>query len=209
MTFFQNHLLSVILFTPLAGAILLLFVNKRQENAIRWIANLVAFLGLLVSLPLWFRYEPGGAAVAVRRAGGVDPVDRRELLPRRGRLQRVADPADHDDGVHRDPVVLDRHHRAGEGVLHLPARPPDGHDWRVRLARLPAVLPLLGSDARADVFPHRHLGRRAPPLLGDQVLPLHPGRQRRDAPRHPRALLLLCAEFWATRARSTSRCSSR
>ncbi len=62
MTLLQNHLLSVILFTPLAGAILLLFVDKRQENAIRWIANLVAFVGFLISLPLWFRYEPGGAA---------------------------------------------------------------------------------------------------------------------------------------------------
>src|SRR5512141_153557 len=61
MTLLQNHLLSVILFTPLAGAILLLFVNKRQENAIRWIANIVAGLGFLVSLPLWFRYQPGGA----------------------------------------------------------------------------------------------------------------------------------------------------
>ena len=62
MTFFNSHLLSVILFTPLAGAILLLFVNKRQEDAIRWIANLFAGLGFLVSLPLWFRYDPAGAA---------------------------------------------------------------------------------------------------------------------------------------------------
>jgi NADH-quinone oxidoreductase subunit M len=50
-------LLSIILFTPLAGAIVLLFVNKRSENAIRWIANLVALAGFLVSLPLWFWYN--------------------------------------------------------------------------------------------------------------------------------------------------------
>ena len=61
MTLLQNHLLSVILFTPLAGAILLLFVDKRRDNAIRWIANIVALLGFLVSLPLWWRYQPGGA----------------------------------------------------------------------------------------------------------------------------------------------------
>jgi NADH-quinone oxidoreductase subunit M len=62
MTFINNHLLSVILFTPLAGAILLLFVSKKQEDAIRWIANVVAALGFLVSLPLWFRYQPAGEA---------------------------------------------------------------------------------------------------------------------------------------------------
>jgi NADH-quinone oxidoreductase subunit M len=57
-------LLSLILFTPLAGAAVLLFVNKRSENAIRWIANLFAVAGFLVSLPLWFHYDasPAGAA---------------------------------------------------------------------------------------------------------------------------------------------------
>jgi NADH-quinone oxidoreductase subunit M len=53
----MNHLLSLILFTPLVGAVLLMFVNKRSENAIRWIANLFALAGFLVSLPLWFYYD--------------------------------------------------------------------------------------------------------------------------------------------------------
>ena len=47
-------LLTLIMFTPLAGAVLLLFVNKNSTNAIRWIANGFAGLGFLVSLPLWF-----------------------------------------------------------------------------------------------------------------------------------------------------------
>jgi NADH-quinone oxidoreductase subunit M len=50
-------LLSLILFTPLVGAVLLLFVNKQSANAIRWIANIFAFVGFLVSLPLWFWYD--------------------------------------------------------------------------------------------------------------------------------------------------------
>ncbi len=62
MTFFNAHLLSIILFTPLVGAIVLLFVSKRQEDAIRWIANVFAVLGFLVSLPLWFRYDSGSSA---------------------------------------------------------------------------------------------------------------------------------------------------
>ena len=50
-------LLSVILFTPLVGAVVLLFVSKRQEDTIRWIANAFALAGFVVSLPLWFWYD--------------------------------------------------------------------------------------------------------------------------------------------------------
>ena len=51
-----NHILSIILFTPLVGAALLLLVPKENKDAIRWIANIFAFLGFAVSLPLipWF-----------------------------------------------------------------------------------------------------------------------------------------------------------
>src|SRR6202046_5613256 len=51
-----NHILSIILFTPLVGALVLLFVPKENKDAIRWIANLFSLAGLLVSLPLipWF-----------------------------------------------------------------------------------------------------------------------------------------------------------
>src|SRR5258706_8622127 len=56
----MNHYLSIILFTPLAGALLLLLVNKQNENAIRWIANITAFTGFVISVPLWFWYNPQG-----------------------------------------------------------------------------------------------------------------------------------------------------
>ncbi len=54
----MNHYLSLILFTPLAGALVLLLVNKENANAIRWIANVVAFIGFAISVPLWFWYNP-------------------------------------------------------------------------------------------------------------------------------------------------------
>ena len=57
----MNHYLSIILFTPLAGALVLLLVNKQNESAIRWIANIVAFIGFAVSIPLWFWYNPQNA----------------------------------------------------------------------------------------------------------------------------------------------------
>jgi len=48
----QNHILSIILFTPLLGAIVLLFVPKESKDAIRWIANIFALAGFLISIPL-------------------------------------------------------------------------------------------------------------------------------------------------------------
>ena len=55
-------LLSLILFTPLVGAAILLFVSKHSEDTIRWIANAFAMLGFLVSVPLWFVYDPQNPA---------------------------------------------------------------------------------------------------------------------------------------------------
>jgi len=57
MHFFANHILSVILLTPLAGSILLLFVPRRLDNAQRVIGNVFGMLGLAVSLPLIWRFD--------------------------------------------------------------------------------------------------------------------------------------------------------
>src|ERR1700723_4733349 len=48
----QNHILSIILFPPLIGAFVLLFVPKENKDAVRWIANIFALGGFLISLPL-------------------------------------------------------------------------------------------------------------------------------------------------------------
>ena len=48
----QSHILSIILFTPLLGALVLLFVPKENAGTVRWIANIFAFGGFLISLPL-------------------------------------------------------------------------------------------------------------------------------------------------------------
>ena len=60
----ESHILSIILFTPLLGAFVLLFVPKENKDAIRWVANIFALGGFLISLPLvpmfWaLRFEPG------------------------------------------------------------------------------------------------------------------------------------------------------
>jgi NADH-quinone oxidoreductase subunit M len=60
----QSHLLSIILFTPLAGAFVLLLVPKENKDLIRSLANVFALGGFLISLALvptiWaLRSDPG------------------------------------------------------------------------------------------------------------------------------------------------------
>jgi NADH-quinone oxidoreductase subunit M len=66
-------LLSVILFTPLAGAILLLLIPKQRVDLIKWMANLTALAGFAVSLPLWFWFDT--------QAGGWQFVERAHWIP--------------------------------------------------------------------------------------------------------------------------------
>jgi NADH-quinone oxidoreductase subunit M len=59
-----NHILSIILFTPLVGALVLMLIPGERKNLIRWVANIFALLGFAVSLPLvsWFwqvKDQPG------------------------------------------------------------------------------------------------------------------------------------------------------
>src|SRR5690349_6313268 len=57
MDFFRAHILSIITYTPLVGAAVLLIVPKLSDDAVRWIANLFGLVGFLVSLPLWFWFD--------------------------------------------------------------------------------------------------------------------------------------------------------
>src|ERR1022692_3855161 len=53
------HLLSIVLLTPLAGLLVLLFIPSKSKDLIRIWANLAAFAGFLVSLPLVHRFQVG------------------------------------------------------------------------------------------------------------------------------------------------------
>jgi NADH-quinone oxidoreductase subunit M len=55
--FSDTQILNTILFTPLVGAILMLFIKRENANAHRWMGNIFGFLGLLVSLPLLWRFN--------------------------------------------------------------------------------------------------------------------------------------------------------
>ena len=75
MDLFGNHLLSVITFTPLVGAVLLMIIPafKRSDDAVRWVANGFGVLGFLVSLPLWFRFD--------RSAAGFQFIEKKDWIP--------------------------------------------------------------------------------------------------------------------------------
>jgi len=57
----DQWVLTTITFFPLAGAFGLFFFNKEAKQAIAWYATAVAFLGMLISFPLFWRYNPAGA----------------------------------------------------------------------------------------------------------------------------------------------------
>jgi NADH-quinone oxidoreductase subunit M len=64
----SNHLLSVILFTPLVGALLLLFIPRDAQILHRLVGNLFGVLGFLVSLPLILHFPAGSGAYEFRES---------------------------------------------------------------------------------------------------------------------------------------------
>src|SRR5712671_2971646 len=59
MDFLAHHILSVVLFTPLLGGLVLLFIPREMENAHKIAGNVFGALGFLVSLPLLRWWNPG------------------------------------------------------------------------------------------------------------------------------------------------------
>jgi NADH-quinone oxidoreductase subunit M len=53
----MTHFLSIILFEPLVGVLAILLISKQNENAIRWVANITAVAGFVISIPLWFWFN--------------------------------------------------------------------------------------------------------------------------------------------------------
>jgi NADH-quinone oxidoreductase subunit M len=59
MEFFSHHLLSVILFTPTVGALILMFIPRESPTGHRIVGNLFGALGFVVSLPLIWKFQAG------------------------------------------------------------------------------------------------------------------------------------------------------
>jgi NADH-quinone oxidoreductase subunit M len=72
----DHHLLSLVLWTPLAGLLVLLFIPGENTKLIRLWANVASFTGFVVSLPLPFRFQAG--------APGFQFVERADWIPSLG-----------------------------------------------------------------------------------------------------------------------------
>src|SRR5260370_7214628 len=59
MDFFAHHILSVVLFTSLVGALVLLVIPRENQQAHKIAGNVFGVLGFLVSLPLVRWWNPG------------------------------------------------------------------------------------------------------------------------------------------------------
>src|SRR3954447_17204829 len=55
----DQHLLTIVLLTPLAGLAILLLIPGKNKDIVRVWANLVSFAGFLISLPLVRRFQTG------------------------------------------------------------------------------------------------------------------------------------------------------
>src|ERR1017187_2842974 len=53
----MDHILSIVLFTPLAGLLGLLFLPSSNPRLLKLWANAAPFIGFLVSLPLVFQFD--------------------------------------------------------------------------------------------------------------------------------------------------------
>ncbi|HEU0142581.1 MAG TPA: NADH-quinone oxidoreductase subunit M [Bryobacteraceae bacterium] len=53
----MDHILSIVLFTPLIGLLVLLFIPSSNSKAVKLWANIVSFAGFLVCLPLIFGFD--------------------------------------------------------------------------------------------------------------------------------------------------------
>jgi NADH-quinone oxidoreductase subunit M len=70
----MDHILSIVLFTPLVGMLALLFIPSENARAIKIWANVAAFLGFLVSLPLVFNFDRTKDFQFVERAAWIPTI---------------------------------------------------------------------------------------------------------------------------------------
>ena len=170
----MNGLLSLLIFLPTAGALAILFLPREKTGPIKARSRRSSRAPRSSSRCRSGSHGvPGVGRLLLPRDARLDPLARREVLPRRRRDRGAPDPPDDAPLRHLGLRVVHGGEEAREGVLRLPPPPRDGDDRGLLRPRLLPLLRLLGGHARPDVLPHRGLGRAEEALRGDQVLPLH------------------------------------
>ena len=87
MDFQYGWLLNLIVYLPLAGALLMMaFINKENSKALKTWATLVAGIDFVISIPLWFLYRTDGAEFQFATKAdwipsvGVQYIDRKSVV---------------------------------------------------------------------------------------------------------------------------------
>ncbi len=143
-----------------------------------------ALLGFLVSLPLWFCFDRGAAGFQFVETASWIPLDRRRSTSSASTASRallilLTTLLGEIAILSSWTAITERVRQYYVFLLLLQT----GMLGRLLRARHVPVLRVLGGDAGPDVLPDRDLGRRAPAVRGDQVLPVHAGRLGGDAAR--------------------------
>jgi len=58
MPFIFDHLLTLILFSPVLAAVVILFLPREGTRLIRWVAFVLSFIPLILTIVLWFNFDP-------------------------------------------------------------------------------------------------------------------------------------------------------
>jgi len=81
MAWFMSHILTIVTFVPLFGALLLLLVNKEKKRTIMLGATWIAGIDFVLSLPLFFNFDAArGGFQFVERASWIPSIDVQYLL---------------------------------------------------------------------------------------------------------------------------------
>jgi len=81
MAWFMSHILTIVTFVPLFGALLLLLVNKEKKRTIMLGATWIAGIDFVLSLPLFFNFDTArGGFQFVERASWIPSIGVQYLL---------------------------------------------------------------------------------------------------------------------------------
>src|SRR5262245_40029763 len=81
MAWFMSHILTIVTFVPLFGALLLLLVNKEKKRTIMLGATWIAGIDFVLSLPLFFNFDAArGGFQFVERAPWIPSIGVQYLL---------------------------------------------------------------------------------------------------------------------------------
>jgi len=70
----MDHILSIVLFTPLIGFFVLLFIPSSKPRAVKVWANIASFAGLVACLPLVFRFDASKDFQFVEKASWIPSI---------------------------------------------------------------------------------------------------------------------------------------